>query len=141
MKRRTQLLKCALLLTLAAGWRALAEDQSNVVVPVTAKEFYNAGTRLLAQKKYAEAEKLFQSAVATQDEQVQPTAVYNLGHARFAEGVELLKQGPDAQKVTAQGSAALAAGTQAVQQATSALAENNLDHLVAAYLEGRGARR
>jgi tetratricopeptide (TPR) repeat protein len=141
MKPCTNFLKCALLLTLAAGWRAFAGDQANVVGPVTPKEFYNAGTRLLAQKKYDEAEKLFQSAVAAQDEQVQPAAVYNLGHARFAEGDELLKKGPDAQKVAAQASAALAAGTQAVQQATSALAKNNLDPMIAAYLEGRGARR
>ena len=53
---------------------------------------------------------MFQSALAAQDERVQPPALYNLGHARFDEGAEILKKGPDAQKAAAQGNAALAAG-------------------------------
>ena len=84
---------------------------------------------------------MFQSALAAQDERVQPPALYNLGHARFDEGAGLLKNGPDAQKAAAQGNAALAAGGQAIRQAEASLAENNLDKMVAAYLEGRGARR
>ena len=125
---------------LMIGLRALALDVTNAVAPVTARDFYNAGTKLLAGKKFAEAEKMFQSAVAAQDERVQPAAIYNLGHARFAEGVELFKKGPDAQKVTARGNAALAAGEHAIGAAGAALAENNLDKMIAAYLEGRGAR-
>ncbi len=141
MKPFTTIIKRALPLLLAASWRALAVDATNVVPPVTARDFYNAGTRLLAGKKYDDAEKLFQSAVAAQDEPVQPAAVYNLGHARFAEGAELIKKGPDAQKVSARGHAASAAGEQAIRRSESALADNNLDRMIAAYLEGRGARR
>jgi tetratricopeptide (TPR) repeat protein len=125
---------------LAAGFHALAGDETNAVAPVTARDFYNAGTKLLAHKRFADAEMMFQSALATQDERVQPPALYNLGHTRFDEGVELLKQGPDAQKAAAQGNAALAAGEHAIRAAEPALAENNLDPMIAAYLEGRGAR-
>jgi len=127
-------------LALAMGGHALAADQTNVVAPATAREFFNAGTKLLAGKQFADAEKMFQSALAAQDDRVQPPALYNLGHTRFADGAELLKKGPDAQKVSARGGAALAAGQHAVGAAESALAENNLDKMIAAYLEGRGAR-
>jgi tetratricopeptide (TPR) repeat protein len=118
-----------------------AEDSTNAVVPVTARDFYNAGTELLAGKKFADAEKMFESALAAQDERVQPAAIYNLGHARFGDGLELLKKGPDAQKVSGQGSAALAAGAHAIRQSEAALADHNLDQMIAAYLEGHGARR
>ncbi len=108
--------------------------------PVTAREFYNAGTRLLAATNFAGAETMFESALAAQAERVQPPALYNLGHARFGAGVELLKKGPDAQKVSGRGNAALAGGAQAIHSAEAALAETNMDRMVAAYLAGRGAR-
>jgi Ca-activated chloride channel family protein len=119
---------------------AQAANETNFPPPITARDFYNAGTRLLAAKKFTEAENLFQSALAAQDERVQPLAEFNLGHARFAEGAEILKKGPDAQKISARGNAALAGGENAVRTAESALAENNLEKMVAAYIEGRGAR-
>ena len=114
MKLFTTLKKLALLLPLAIGCRALAADETNAVAPVTARDFYNAGTKLLAGKKFTEAEAMFQSALAAQDERIQPPALYNLGHARFDDGVEQLKKGPDAQTVTAKGNAALAAGGRAI---------------------------
>ena len=132
-------------LALACGFASPADGQTNAappaVAPVTARDYYNAGTRLLAARKFSEAEKMFQSALAAQDDQVQPPALYNVGHTRFAAGLERLKQGPDAQKAAIQGSQALAAGAQAILHAQSALAQNNLDSLINAYLEGRGARR
>ncbi len=126
---------------LLLGPSAQAAQATNFLTPVTARDFYNAGTRLLARTNFANAEKMFQSALAAQDECVQPVALFNLGHTRFGEGVELLKKGPDAQKVSVQGNAALAAGGHAISAAESALAENTLDKMIAAYLEGRGARR
>lgn len=140
MKFFATLKKFVLPLVLALGGRALALEQTNVVAPATAREFYNAGTKLLAGKKFAEAEKMFQSALAAQDDRVQPPALYNLGHTRFADGAELLKKGPDAQKVSTQGGAALAAGEHVLRAAESALAENNLDKMINAYLEGRRMR-
>jgi len=137
--------KTALGVVLAAWLGAPALGETNAAppaaVPVTARDFYNAGTRLLAAKKFAEAEKMFQGALAAQDDRVQPAALYNVGHARFAAGLERLKQGPDAQKAGDQGRAALAAGDQALRRADSALAQNNLEGLIQAYVEGRGARR
>ena len=140
---RVRLLTSAATLStaLALGFQALAGDGTNAVAPATARDFYNAGTRLLAVKKYADAEKMFQAALAAQDDRVQPAALYNVGHTRFESGLDRLKQGPDAQKAGARGSAALAAGEHALHQSESALAENNLNKMIDAYLEGRGARR
>ncbi len=126
---------------LLLGQSAQAAQATDFPTPVTARDFYNAGTRLFAKTNYADAEKMFESALAAQDENVQPLTLFNLGHTRFGEGVELLKKGPDAQRVSAQGNAALAAGGHAINATESALAENDLDKMIAAYLEGRGAWR
>jgi len=140
-RRKTLSATLLLIPMLLLGQSAQASPATNFSTPVTARDFYNAGTKLLAEKKFAEAEKLFASALAAQNERVQPPALFNLGHTRFAEGAEILKQGPDAQKTAARGSAALAAGETAIRSAESALAENNLDKMIAAYIEGRGVRR
>ena len=118
-----------------------AAEETNAPAPATAKDFFNAGTKLLDAGKFPEAEKMFQSALAAQDDRVQPPTLYNLGHTRFAQGVEILKKGPDAQQATALANPALVRGGNAIRSAESALAENNLEKMVAAYLEGRGARR
>ncbi|HEY5344935.1 MAG TPA: VWA domain-containing protein [Verrucomicrobiae bacterium] len=119
---------------------AQAAQEINFPTPATARDFYNAGTRLLARTNFADAEQMFDSALAAQDESVRPMALFNLAHSRFDEGVELLKKGPDAQKVSEQGNAALAGGKNALRSGESALAENDLSKMIAAYLEGRGAR-
>jgi len=122
--------KFALLIALTVGCRMWAGETTNAVVPVTARDFYNAGTELLAAKKYADAERMLQSSLAGQDERVQPPALYNLGHVRFAEGVELLKKGPDAQKALAQGEEATTTGASAIRSAESALAGNDLSRSI-----------
>jgi tetratricopeptide (TPR) repeat protein len=149
MKRFPIIYKSTLLLALAAGFRASAADTTNapspeVIAPApeptTAKDWYNAGARLLATRKLADAEKMFESALAEQDEQVQPPAMYDLGHTRFAEGVEILKEGPDVGAAKARGQAAMAAADAVIDRAEAALAESQMDHMVAAYMEGRGVR-
>jgi len=130
----------ALFCALAPGFPARAGDGTNAVAPVTARDFYNTGVRLLAAKNFAEAERMFEAALAAQDDGLQPRALYNVGHTRFASGLERLKKGPDAQKVAAQGRAALEAGDQAIRQSEAALAQAQLDRMIAAYIEGRGAR-
>jgi tetratricopeptide (TPR) repeat protein len=107
--------------------------------PTTPREFYNAGTRLLRDGKLREAEASFESALAGQDEQFQPPALYNLGHVRFAEGLIELKKGPST--AASQGSTAAQRGADAIQAADQALESNDLDRMVAAYLRGRGARK
>ena len=120
MNRLTLIKKIALPIALLASWSGFAFAQTNAPPPVTARDFYNAGTRRLAATNNADAEKMFQSALAAQDESIQPPALYNLGHVRFAAGGELLKKGPDAQKIAVRSTAALAAGETAIRQSESA---------------------
>lgn len=141
MRFFTTIRNFVLLLTLAVGAPTWTAEATNSIEPVTARDFYNAGARQLADRKFDAAEKSFQSALGTQDESVQPKSLYNLGHVRFAQGVEILKKGPDAQKVAEQGNQALADGERALGYGESALAGNEIPRMVAAYMQGRGTRR
>lgn len=118
-----------------------ARGETNAVVPVTARDFYNAGTRQLAAGKLAEAERLFHSALSAQDERVQPLALYNIGETRFAEGAQKLKKGPDANAVLARGRAVLANGDQVLKEGRSAITADDLWRMINSYIAGRGARK
>ncbi|MDR3459486.1 MAG: hypothetical protein P4N60_18820 [Verrucomicrobiae bacterium] len=139
MTRSSSNLILWLLVVWAVAGRIFAADETNT--PAKARDLYNEGTKLLAAKKYADAERMLTAALTAQDDRVQPPAMFNLGHVRFADGQDILKKGPDAQKVSAKASAALAAGEEAIRTGEASLAENQMDKMVAAYLEGRGARR
>ena len=132
----TSLILLALLFNLSAQ----AATETNSPPPVTARDFYNVGTQQLAAKHFDDAEKMLQSSLAAQDNRVQPRALYNLGHARFAAGFELLKKGADAQKISEQGRATLTEGEAVLRTAEGALAEHDLEKMIAAYLEGCGVK-
>lgn len=125
----------------AFGAALVGSTNTNPPAPVTARDFFNAGTKYLAAKKFTDAEKMFQSSLAAQDEKLQSKTEFNLGHTRFAEGADILKKGPDAQKISAQGQSALAASENAIRNGEASLAENQMDRMITAYREGRGARR
>jgi tetratricopeptide (TPR) repeat protein len=110
-------------------------------LPVTSRDFFNAGTRRLREGKLREAEASLQAALAKQDERVQPISLYNLGHVRFEQGVEELKKSLAAGPVATRARTANQRGDQAIQVAADALAGNDVQKMVTAYLNGRGARR
>lgn len=149
MKRTTSVTSAAMAVALgmtALSAAAVGTNPTNapsVVAPppVTARGFYNAGTQKVAAEKLAEAETLFQSAVAKQDEQVRPLALYNLGHVRFELGREELKKAPPAKPTRDRGERATVAGAEAIQTAEAALAGNNVQQMVAAYMRGKGVRK
>jgi tetratricopeptide (TPR) repeat protein len=109
--------------------------------PVTARDFFNAGTRRLRDGKLREAEAALQAALAKQDERVQPVSLYNLGHVRFAQGAEELKKSLAAGPTAARARTANQRGEQAIQLAADALGGRDVQKMVAAYLNGRGARK
>jgi len=119
--------------------RALAAPEP--APPETPREFFNAGTRQLSAGKLREAEVSLATALASQDQSVRPTALYNIGLVRFGQGVEQLKKGPQAQPTAARGQRAIQQGESALRQAEDALASNEEQKMVAAYLRGRGARK
>jgi hypothetical protein len=109
--------------------------------PASPREFFNAGTQKLREGKLREAEAFFESALASQNERLQPPALYNLGHVRFKQGVDELKKGPAGGAATDRGHGAARTGDEAIRSADEALAGNDLEQMVAAYLRGRGSRR
>lgn len=125
----------------AASPSSRPEPAGEPATPETPREFFNAGTRKLREGKLREAEAFLHTALAAQDEAVQPGALYNLGHIRHAQGLEELKKGPSARDVSARARAALDRADQAVRGADNALAGSDVERLVESYMNGRGARR
>ena len=102
---------------------------------------FNQAANLLKNGKFRETETLLESVVAAQREKWQPPALYNLGHARFAEGLEELQKTEQAGPLAARGSATAMKGEEAASDAADALQGNNLRRLVNSYTQGRGALR
>ena len=109
--------------------------------PATPREFYNAGARQLRAGKLREAEASLENAVASQNQQLQPPALYNLGLVRFGQGVEQLKKGPAAKPTAERARAVAQQADTAIRQADEALGGNDVEKMVAAYLRGRGTRK
>jgi len=136
--RRVDGLRTSLLLVFL-GLTALAAPEA--APPDTPREFFNAGTQQLRAGKLREAEASLETALASQNQRLQPPALYNLGLVRFGQGVEELKKGPAAKPAAARGQTATEQGDAALRQAEEALAGNDVQKMVAAYLRGRGARK
>src|SRR3954471_107065 len=105
--------------------------------PVQLREFFNAGTKQLRSGKLREAEAMLETVVASQSQQLQPSALYNLGHVRFAQGVEALKKAPPGGATVGAGRGATQHTDDAIGIANEALAGDDVQKLVAAYLNGR----
>jgi hypothetical protein len=131
------------ILALPAGARAAAAAPAPAETPppATPQEFYNAGAQKLREGKLREAEAFLESTLASQMESLQPPALYNLGHVRFRQGIEELKKGPSAKPTLASARQVEQEADAAIQSANAALADNDLERLVSAYLRGRGARK
>jgi tetratricopeptide (TPR) repeat protein len=118
-----------------------AETAPEPPPPASPREYFNAGTEKLRAGKLREAEALLESALASQKERLQPPALYNLGHVRFQAGTEELKKGPPGGQAASQGRAAASNADDAIRAADQALAGDELQKLVEAYVNGRGARK
>lgn len=134
-------LLAALALPLAADTNAPAEPPAPAAPPTKPRDFYNAGTRQLEAKKLRDAEVAFMTAATRDQRDVQTHALYNLGHTRFEQGVEALKQSPDPKAVRERGEAAGGLADRAIRSADAALASGEIGGLLRAYIEGRGARK
>jgi chromosome segregation ATPase len=134
----------ALLFLIVSGASAASPSENAPVEatpPSTPREYFNAGTEKLREGKLREAEAFLESALSSQVERLQPAALYNLGHVRFQQGVEELKKGPSAKESSARGRRASALADQALNSVDDALASDDVQKMVAAYFEGRGARK
>src|SRR5579863_4597437 len=126
-------LLCVLLAFCARGSDADSEHSP--------RELYNDGTQKLHDGKLMDAEMVLQNAIASQDTRVQPPALYNLGEARFQDGQHEYTNAPEPGRMQAADDHALQNGANALSAADAALASNDLQAMVNAYMQGRGARR
>lgn len=122
---------------------AAAESTNDVAQPSAAslRERFNQAAALLANNRLRDAERAFHDVVATENERFQPPALYNLGHARFRQGQEALREGPDGHQQLARARAAHSRAGRAVEDAAEAMNTPGLEDVVRAYLQGRGARK
>jgi len=139
--KRRNLYPLFLLLVATGLGSAATPSNTEPPPPSNAREFFNAGTQLLSQGKLREAEAAFEAALNEQTARLQPPALYNLGHVRFGQGLEELKKGPNARQTADSAQGASQSGDAAIHSANDALAGNDVQKMVDAYLRGRGARR
>jgi len=109
--------------------------------PLSARELYNQGTKTLKAGKLADAEKSLQAAMETQDEKVMPHALYNLGETRFINGMAQLKKAGDGKSESDTSELAGHRADDAITSADAALANDEMQAIISAYMEGRGARK
>ena len=135
----------AVVIPVISGLSATSTDASaatrETVAPSTPREYYNAGARELGAGKLREAEAFFEIALNSQNERLQTPALYNLGHVRFSQGVQELKKGPSAATSTSLSRMSEEQGDAALRAADEALESNDVQKMVAAYMNGRGKRR
>jgi hypothetical protein len=105
------------------------------------RDYYNQGTQKLRTGKLREAENSLETAVQNGGEQVQTPALYNLGHVRFRQGLEALKEAEKNALDPARANLASATGKAAIQDADEALAGHDVGALLRAYMHGQGARK
>lgn len=115
--------------------------EAPAAAPETAREYFNAGTQRLREGKWREAEGFLLSSLTAQEERTQAPALYNLGHVRYELGKEELKKSPDANGAAQRAVTAMDRGDSALSQGRDALAGDDVQKLIQAYLNGRGARR
>ena len=125
----------------APGATKTSVPASETASPETPREYFNAGTQQLQRGKLREAESFLERALASQSSRLQPIALYNLGHVRFGQGIDELKKGPAAKPTVARARTAAQQTDEAIRMADDALAGNDVQKMVAAYMRGRGARK
>lgn len=138
-RRRMRPTHVALILFIAGMLRTSAAT-NDPPEPQNAREFYNVGTQQLTNDNFRLAESYLQTAVASNDPRIQPVALFNLGHTRFRQGIEALKEINSGQ-VQQRTEATFGTINGALVAGSNALASNNMDEIIAAYRHGRGARK
>lgn len=102
---------------------------------------YNDGVDRLAANDLKEAENSLRDAVASNHEVVQPAALYNLGHVRFLQGQETLKGEGNRQQLLDSSAAAAALAEEVVRRNAPIAEREDVQELIAAYMEAREARK
>jgi hypothetical protein len=132
---------CFIFLTSGTARAAASAAGASARLPESPRDYYNAGTKQFHDGKLREAESSLQTAVQSNDERLQPAALYNLGQVRFQQGALALKDAPNSKTAKERGDAACDSAGQAIRAADAALAGDDLEAITRAYLRGKGARK
>lgn len=122
-------------------WLALAVSAQDLDAPVSPREQFNTGTRLLQTGKLREAEINLESVLTSQTDGLYAKALYNLGHVRFHQGAEELKKGPGSQPTLQKAEATSRSADATIRAAQESLNSGELQRMLGSYLRGRGTRR
>ncbi len=106
-----------------------------------ARELYNEGVSRLGKGELRDAEMALRRAAGAEVENVQPLALYNLGHVRFRQGEETLKGEGNRQQLLDSSTAAVAVAEEAIRSGGKALESDAVQEIIAAYMEARAARK
>ena len=112
-----------------------------MAVQRSARELYNEGAAKLGRGELREAETALREAAAANVESVQPLALYNLGHVRFAQGTETLKGEGNRQQLLGSADAACVVAEEAIRRGLPIAEGEDLQQIIAAYMEARAARK
>lgn len=120
-----------------------ADTAAPLPAGVSPRDWYNAGTAQLQAGKLPAAEELLQNTVASQAAALQPLALYNLGCVRVAQGADLLKKSQDdsGRSALPHVETMTQLADEASRRIDGAIASENEQKMVAAYLLGGGVRR
>lgn len=107
----------------------------------SAVDFYNDGVAKMAAKELRDAEAALLQAVRTNEEMVQPTALYNLGHVRFLLGKDTLKDQGNRRQLLDNADATAVVAEEAIRHARGVVESEDIQALIGAYMQGRAARK
>jgi len=106
-----------------------------------ARELYNEGVGRLGKGELRDAEMVLREAAARDSGQIQPLALYNLGHVRFQQGTETLKGEGNRQQLLDSSAAAVTVAEEAIRHGDRAVEGDELQEIIAAYMQARAARK
>ena len=138
MKSQTSIRKLSVALALGA-WSSLVEDAR--AVADSPHSSYNEGVTRLAANDLKEAETAFRRTVESNQQQLQPTALYNLGHVRFLQGKETLQGEGNRQQLLDSSAAVTAIAEEVLRRVTPASESEDVQELISAYMEARSSRK
>ncbi len=134
---RAAVLLCLLLGIAGAGCGAAAQE----VREMSTREAFNSGSARLREGKLREAEGMLEGVLGEQKDAWRVPALYNLGHVRFAQGMEELKKSEAAGPAAARGRAMALGAEETITEGRDALRMNEIKRMVDSYVHGRGSRR